>query len=115
MGIFNSINNTSNKAVRIGEHFLKTSQDYYTLKAFQQIAYSFSLLSKIMIVGSLALLGLVFVTIAGALALGEYLGSTPLGCLLVGALLLLLGCIVYLLRKNIDRKIIRKMSNNFFD
>ena len=111
MSVVESINNTTNKAVRVGEDYLKTSQEYYTLKAFQQLAYSFSLLCKMLIVGSLALLGIIFLMIF----LGEYIGNMSTGWLIVGGVLIALGFLIYIFRKYIDRTIIRKMSQNFFD
>lgn len=115
MAILDSINNATNRAVEVGEDYIKSSQEYYTLKIFQQLSYSFSTLYKIIIIGSFLLLGVIFITISGALYLGEYLNSMPLGCLIVGGLLFIVAGIVYLLRKNIDKSVIQKVGNKFFN
>ena len=115
MAILDSINNATNRAVEVGEDYIKSSQEYYALKIFQQLSYSFSTLYKIIIIGSFLLLGVIFITISGALYLGEYLNSMPLGCLIVGGLLFIVAGIVYLLRKSIDKSVIQKVGNKFFN
>jgi len=115
MAILESINNATNKAVKLGEDYVKSSQEYYTLKIFQQLSYSFSTLYKIIIIGCFLLLGIIFVTISGALYLGEYLNSMPLGCLIVGGILFVVAGIVYLLRKYIDKSVINKVGEKLFN
>ena len=115
MAILESINNATSKAVKVGEDYIKSSQEYYTLKIFQQLSYSFSTLYKIIIIGSFLLLGVIFITISGALYLGEYLNSMPLGCLIVGGILFIVAGVVYLLRKYIDKSVIQKIGNKFFN
>lgn len=115
MAIIESINNVTNKAVEVGEDYIKSSQEYYTLKIFQQLSYSFSTLYKIIIIGSFLLLGVIFITISGALYLGEFLNSMPLGCLIVGGILFIVAGVVYLLRKYIDKSVIHKVGNKFFN
>lgn len=115
MAIIESINNVTNKAVEVGEDYIKSSQEYYTLKIFQQLSYSFSTLYKIIVIGSFILLGVIFITISGALYLGEYLNSMPLGCLIVGGALFIVAGVVYLLRKYIDKSVIHKVGNKFFN
>ncbi|WP_378175472.1 hypothetical protein [Aquimarina sp. SS2-1] len=115
MGIFEALNETSNKAQDSGEAYIKASQEYYKLKAFQQLAKLLSFFSKFAVIGGLFFMGIIFLTVSGTIWLGNFLGSTALACLLVGTLFLLFTGIAYLLRKIIDRKIIRKMSKDFFD
>ena len=115
MGVFNAINNATDKAVSSSETYIKTTQEYYKLKAFQQVSLSFSYLSKIVIIGGLMFLGLVFLTVSGAIWLGTILGSTPLACLLMAGLLFILAFAAYQLRSKLDRKIIQKISSKFFD
>ena len=115
MAILESINNATNKAVKVGEDYVKSSQEYFILKIFQQLSYSFSTLYKIIIIGSFLLLGVIFITISGALYLGEYLNSMPLGCLIVGGILFIVAGIVFLLRKYIDKSVIQKIGKNFFN
>lgn len=115
MAILESINNVTNKAVEVGEDYVKSSQEYYTLKIFQQLSYSFSTLYKIILIGSFILLGVIFITISGAVFLGDYLNSMPLGFLIVGGLLFIVAGVVYLSRKFIDKSVIQKLGNKFFN
>ncbi len=115
MNILDSINDTTGKALDFGGKYLNKSGEYYQLKIFQQLTSSFSFLCKLVLLGSLIFLGIIFITVAGSLALGEYLGSLPLACVIIGGGLFLIAFIIYLLRKQIDRKVIEKMSVTFFD
>ncbi|WP_299313914.1 phage holin family protein [uncultured Aquimarina sp.] len=115
MGVIDAINETSNKAFDSGETYVKTSQEYYKLKAFQQLTRAFSFLSKLAIIGGLLFLGLIFLTVSGAIWLGHLIGSTALACLFVALTLFLITGIAYFVRKQIDKNIIKKMSQEFFD
>ncbi len=115
MGVINAINETSNKAYDSGEAYVKASQEYYKLKAFQQLARAFSFLSKLAIIGGLLFLGLIFLTVSASIWLGQLIGSTVLACLLMAGILFLFTGIGYLLRGKIDTNIIKKMSKDFFD
>ena len=115
MGVFDAINNATDKAVSSSETYVKTTQEYFKLKAFQQVSLSFSYLLKILIIGGLLFLGLVFLTVAGALWLGMILHSMPLACVLMAALLILFAVLAYQLRSKIDGKVIQKISSKFFD
>ena len=115
MNIFESINESTAKTVKSGQDYVKYTEEYIKLKIFQQLSLSFSTLIKIAIVGGFVFLGLTFLAIAGALALGELLNDTSLGVLIVGLLLLLFALIAFVLRKHIDKTILRKFSKSFFD
>ncbi|MDC6389024.1 hypothetical protein PP182_10055 [Maribacter sp. PR1] len=115
MGVFESLNNTSNKAVDISEQFYRKTQEYYRLKVFHQLASTTGMFSKLFILGSLAFLGLLFLTIGGTLYLAEVLNSLIYAFLLVGGIFFLIVLILWRLRKNIDNAIVKKMSQKFFN
>ncbi len=115
MGVFDALNETSNKAVDVGEEFYKKSRAFYKLKIFQQLSMTTGMLCKMVLIGSLALLGFVFFTVALTMYLGELLESNILACLLVGAFLFVLSIIVYLTRRHIDNFVVKKLSPKFFD
>lgn len=115
MNLFESINESTTKAAKSGENYLKHSEAYFKLKIFQQLSMSFSILVKLAIIGGVVFLGLVFIAVAGAIALGDWIGNMPLGLILVGFTLILVAVIIYNFRSKIDSKIIRKMSKSFFD
>ncbi|WP_299226282.1 hypothetical protein [uncultured Psychroserpens sp.] len=115
MTVLESLNNTTNKATDTAEKYLKTSQQFIKLKVFQQLTISLSLIIKLAIIGGLAALALIFIAVSGAIAIGEALNNLPIGYLIVGVIFLLLSCVVYFIRTLIDKKIIKAMSNKFFD
>lgn len=113
--ILESINNTSDKAVDIGEKYIKDTQEYYKLKVFQQLSVSLSMVAKVLAIGGLLFIGLIFMAFALAFALGELVGNVALGYVIVGAIFLLLSGLVYVKRSFINHKIISKLSTRFFD
>ncbi|GAA4271991.1 hypothetical protein U6A24_10810 [Aquimarina gracilis] len=115
MGVIESINKTSNKALDCGETYAKVSQKYYKLKVFQLLTRAFSFLSKLAILGGLLFLGLIFLTVSGAIWLGQVIGSIALACLLMAGLFFLCTLLGYFLRRHIDKNIIKKMSKEFLD
>ncbi|GAA4106833.1 hypothetical protein GCM10022393_01500 [Aquimarina addita] len=115
MGVINSISETSSKAVDSAQDYVKITKKYYKLRAFKEIAKSFSFLGKMAVIGGLFFLGFVFLVVAGTIWLGKLLGDAMLGCLAMAGLLFLFTLICYLLRKQIDKVVIRKIAEEFFD
>ena len=115
MNIFESLNDTSGKLIDAGDAYVKKTEEYYKLKLFQQISVSISLITKAFIIGGLLFVGLFFLALALALALGEWLDNLALGYLIVAALFLLITVILYYNRQVINKKIIRTLSIKFFD
>ena len=115
MKVIEALNQTSDKAVDTGEVYLRKTQEYYKLKVFKQVVSSISLFTKILIIASMLLLAVIVLVVAGILALGEYLESTVLSCLIVAGILVVFSGLAYLLRGKIESVIIQKMSKKFFD
>jgi hypothetical protein len=115
MQIFDSINESADKAAESSEQYLKATQNYIKLKVFEQLTISLSLLGKILLLGSLFSIGAFFLAISVALALGDLLNNTALGYLVVGAIFFILTYIAYTKRHLISTKIIQTMSTKFFE
>lgn len=113
--IFESINNTSDKAAEVGEKYLRDSHDYYKLKIFQQLTVSVSMIAKALLIGGLLFIGLIFISIAAALALGDLIGNIAVGYLIVAGFFLIAGAVLYSNRRFINHEIIKKMSPKFFN
>lgn len=113
--IFESINNTSDKAVDIGEKYINDTREYYKLKIFQQLSISISLVAKALVIGGILFIGLIFLAIAAALAIGAWIDNMALGYVIVAAILMMIGGIVYLKRAFINKKIIKVLSLKFFN
>ena len=114
MNVFESINNTSDKASDIGERYVTKSYEYFKLKVFQQLSYTISMVGKALIIGAVLFIGLIFMAVAGAIAIGDALGHASLGYLIVGGLFMIVGFVIYQVRYLIDGKVINKFQTKFF-
>lgn len=115
MGIIEALDETSSEAAEKGQAYVRTTKKYYELKVFQQLAILSSTACKVAIYGVLFAIGLIFSAVAAALALTAYFDSSALGFLTV-ALVFFVGMgIVYIFRKNVEKLVISKLSQNYFD
>ena len=115
MGIIEALDNTSTAAVDKGEAYIKTTKKYYELKVFQQLALLSVTGCKLALYFGLCILGLIFLAVAGASAIGDYFDNASIGYLFVSVLFFGLIGIIYLVRNRIEKMIIHKLSENFFD
>ncbi|TMM32327.1 phage holin family protein [Polaribacter aestuariivivens] len=113
MSIFESLNNSSDSGVDKGKKYVNATYEYYKLKAFHTLTVSFSTISKLLVIGGLILIGLMFSSVALAIVLGDFFESVALGYLAVGGIFFVLGIFIFLGRKQLDKSIIRIMSNKF--
>ena len=95
MSVLESLNQTSNKAVNLGEEYLTKTQEYYELKVFQQLTATTTMFCKAAILGSLGFLILILLIVAGTLALGDLIGNMVYACLMSAGILCGVGAIVY--------------------
>ncbi len=114
MNVFESIGEKADRATEIGEAYLKTSHQFFKLKLFQQLAFSVSMVAKLIFIGSFIILGIIFGAVAGAISLGKLFNSLPLGYLTVAGIFFLLGFLLFATRKTINRYVLEKMSLKFF-
>ncbi|UII76676.1 hypothetical protein LV716_02500 [Flagellimonas sp. HMM57] len=110
-----ALKESSQHITQTSELFLNASKKYYELKVFQQIAVATTSFSKVVLIGSLLALGLIFLSFSAAFALGEYWNSTNLGFLAIGGIYILIAMGSFVLRNRLDGVIIKKLSKTFFD
>ncbi|WP_291962722.1 phage holin family protein [Maribacter sp.] len=115
MGVIDSLNETSNKAIDVGEVYYKKTQEYYRLKVFQQLTMTTGMLLKMAVMGGLAFLALMFVTVAGVVFLANVIESMVGACLIAGVLFIMLLVLTYVFRSKIDSILVRKLSDKFFN
>lgn len=113
--MFESLGETSDKAVEKAQHYIETTKAYYRLKAFQQVSTIIGVMGKAMVIGGMAFIGFLFLAIAAAIGLGRLFDSIALGSLTVGIIFLILGYIAYKKRGLIDTQVIKQMSPKFFE
>lgn len=115
MEVIEKINSTTNKGADFSKKYIETSYQYGKLKIFQLVTVSISATVKMFLVGGFISIGLFFLAFASAVFLGNYLNNISLGYLIVGLFFLISAIFIFSLRKKIDKKIIQKMSEIFFD
>ncbi|APQ17266.1 hypothetical protein [Maribacter hydrothermalis] len=114
MGVIDSLNETSNKAIDVGEVYYKKTQEYYKLKVFQQLTMTTGMLLKIAVIGSLGFLALIFLSVAGIIYLGNVLESMVAACLIASGVFVLLFVVTYVFRRKIDNILVKNLSVKFF-
>ena len=72
-------------------------------------------LAKSMVLGVLIFLALLFFSVAAALALGRWLQDDLLAFVCVGVFYTMGGVVAYLLRRRIERRILRSFSDLYYD
>jgi len=116
MPLLKTLDRASSNAIEATEDYVEVTKRYYRLKLFQQLASYFASISKLALLGGIIFMAVILLSVAGALALGNALGSFSLGCVLMAAILLLVAMIIYLGRVAlIDRVVLRSMATTFFD
>lgn len=115
MSIFEDLKHTTDKTSDIGERYIRASHQYFRLKVFQQLTISLSMAVKVLVVGTFLFGGLIFLSIAGAIELGNELDSYSLGFLLVGLIYMVLSLIFYVFRRAFNTFVIKKIGVKFFN
>lgn len=89
---------------------------YYKLWGFKVAMKSTTLILKFTLIGICLMIVLLFVSVAGALALGEAFGSNVYGFLSVAGIYLILVFLLFLVKdKIVEGPILEKFSEIFFN
>lgn len=95
--------------------YVKHSIDFYRLKSFKSMMKGITMAAKIFMVGSMVILALLFLSISLGYWFGSYFESIAQGFLLVGLMYVLLGIVLFLIRKKLERPVLKKFSEFYFD
>ena len=96
--------------------YIDTSIAYYKLWGFKVAMKSTTLALKFFLIAICLVIVLLFVSVAGSLALGQVLNSYPLGFLCVAAIYLVLALLLFLVKdKIVEGPILEKFSEIFFN
>lgn len=97
------------------EKAVQSNTEYYKLLVFKILTQTISTTANYLLFGSIIFLIILFVSISGGIALGNYLENNSLGFLIVAGVFLVILCILLPLRKKIiETPILSKMSENYF-
>ena len=95
--------------------YLENTGEYYKLQVFKVVMRSITSFAKLMLVGSIALLSLFMLSFAAAYGIGLWLENTFLGFMFVGLFYIIIGIFCYLYRHKLDRPLLKKFSEYYFD
>jgi Na+-translocating ferredoxin:NAD+ oxidoreductase RnfA subunit len=84
------------------------------LKTAYQITSMTTSVAKKTIMGLALTLAILFLSISCAFWLGSILDNTALGFLLTGSFYLVILCILYFLRKQIEKYVVKKITRKYF-
>ena len=89
---------------------------YYKLWGFKVAMKSTTLALKFFLIAICLMIVLLFVSIAGALSLGQILGSYTFGFLIIAGIYLVLAMLLFLIKdKIVEGPILEKFSEIFFN
>lgn len=95
--------------------YLENSEEYLKLRVFKLLMVSFTSFSRVLVIGGVSILALLFLSIAASVALGSALQNTTYGFLPVGAFYVFLAVILLLFRDRLDGSVLKKFSKHFFE
>ncbi len=96
--------------------YVKSTVSYYRLLGFKFAMKSTTMILKFALIGFALSFVLLFASIAGAFALGEYFQSYPLGFLAVAGIYVVLTLLLFLIKdKFFEGPILEKFSEIFFN
>ncbi|TDD78189.1 phage holin family protein [Flavobacterium caseinilyticum] len=95
--------------------YIKSNVAYYKLLGFKVAMKSTTMIFKFTLIFMCFSMVLLFCSIAGALAIGNYLNNYPLGFLIIGGIYLVVTGLLFLIKERIfEGSIMEKFSEKFF-
>jgi len=95
--------------------YVKNSDEYIRLKIFKVLMRSITSFAQILLVGSILLISLLFLSIAASILIGEAINNVLYGFLIVGLFYMFIGIICYFMRAKLNKPLIRRFSQYYFD
>ena len=95
--------------------YVEHSLEYAKLKSFKISMVLVTYFAKVVLIGVLAILTLLFLSLAASYALGEALANQLYGFLIIGLAYLLLALVGYFMRERLNKPILRMFSKYYFD
>lgn len=95
--------------------YVKNSDEYIRLKIFKVLLKSITSFLQILLVGSILLIAFLFLSLAASILIGQVMDNLFYGFLIVGVCYLIIGGLCYFLRDKLNKPLIRRFSNYYFD
>lgn len=115
MSVLDTINQTGKQASHSSKAYYEYSKQYYELKVFKQLAVYVTKSAKCFLYGLFLIIGTFFWALGAAIALSSYFENAAIGFLIVGGFFLIGLLLVYAFRKYLERYLVRKLSDQYFD
>lgn len=115
INIIESINKSSTDGVDASKKLATSTFKYTKLKAFYFTGLTATSIAKLILIGSFLSIGLIFLSVFGAIALGNHFNDVALGYLTVAGIYFFIAFVFLLLRKQIEKVVLKKLSEKFFN
>ena len=112
---FEELKNDLSDSQRAAKDYIESTANYYKLKTFKFVMKAAIALTVVLFLGTLGLLALFFLSIAASAAIGNYLGNTTQGFLVVGGFYLVIGLLAFLFRARLEAPVLKKFSKYYFE
>jgi len=97
------------------KEYVGSNMEYYHLKSFKVLMKSITSLTKILLLGAVVLVTVLMLSFAVSYSIGQALGNTYYGFLVVGLFFVVISFIVYLLRSKLDKPLLKTFSKFYFE
>ena len=95
--------------------YLEHNKEYYKLLVFRTLMKIVTSLTKMLFTGAIVIFALFLIALTTAIGIGQAIGNMFYGFLIVTVFFVIIGIILYLLRHKLDKPLLRKYSEHYFD
>jgi ABC-type multidrug transport system fused ATPase/permease subunit len=95
--------------------YIEQNREYYQLKAFKIAMKGITSLTQMLFIGAIAILTVLLLAITVAIGIGQVMDNLFYGFLIVGLFFVVVSIMLYIFRDKIDRPVLRKFSEYYFD
>jgi uncharacterized protein YybS (DUF2232 family) len=112
---FEELKNDLSDSQRAARDYIDNTADYYKLKTFKFVMKAAIALTVVLLLGTLGLLALFFLSIAASIAIGKSLENFTHGFLVVGGFYLVVGLLAFLFRSRLEAPVLKNFSKHYFE
>lgn len=112
---FEELKNDLSDSQRAARDYIESTADYYKLRTFKFVMKAIIALTLVLFLGTLGLLALFFLSVAASAAIGNYLGNSTQGFLVVGGFYMVVCLLAYLFRSRLEGPVLKNFSKYYFE
>lgn len=95
--------------------FIEHNKEYYKLLVFKILMQVITSFTKMLFISAIILFVLFLLSLTAAIGIGQAMGNIFYGFLIVSIFFIVVGVILYLLQNKLDKPLIKKFSEYYFD